>query len=170
MKSLFSLVFVLWFCLLGQSQNPLFVGFETTKPELVKFLKNRGTVKYQEKGNMLIANSGDNCLEYKFNPSGTLYKIEMFRNYSKKKEALENLDNMIHFFEIQQTTLFKEVDTPEKVKHVAIVEGIINDIYLLKSPEGYQVKVIKRNPANDPLTDESDDLAPSESFSLSLSH
>lgn len=170
MKRNFTTILLLIIGLAAQSQNPMFVGFNMPKNELMLFLKNRGTVKFQDRGKVVVANSGDNCLEYSYNQSGLLYKIEMFRNFLKKKEAQENLDNMLHFFEIQQTTLFKELETPEKVKHVAIADGMINEIFLLKDATGYQVKIIKRNPAEDPLTDQIDESAPSEPFSLSLSH
>lgn len=167
-SSVIGILFVLIFGY-SQAQNPFFVDFKTSKADLISFLELR-KAKSSDHDDHVQAMSGDNSFVYKYNPKGELFKIEMFRNFKKKKEAEENLNSLLYYFKVQQSTLFVDFESPEKVKHVAIKDDVVQEIYMLKceSGVGYQVKLIKRNPETDLQTDKGDDGLPSENFSLSM--
>lgn len=145
------------------AQNKFFVEFTTSATDLIQFLGERPGVKYvQSDAGIIIANQGSNFVKYSYNEDGNLYKIILFRNFKKKKEAEEQKESILEYQRNRQATLFEEeAEGKDNSKHVAILDGIIDEIYLLKdeNTSEYQIKIVRKNPQTTSVPNDNDAVA-----------
>lgn len=155
------------------AQNPLFTAFDQPSHQVTEFLTVQPNVDFRLASDHLIqAHRGGQFMEYRFNPDGRLYKITLFKNFEKKKEAMSALADFMEYYRIHKGNVSISYDYKELSKRLVNANGSQNTLYVMRTPtKEYQLKVISSDPLLDPLTD--NDLAdstPSEKISFSLNN
>lgn len=154
---------------IANAQSNLLVSFDLNENQLIRLLQADTSVAFQTlPSHKIRAAKGANYFEYNYDQAGNLYQILMFRNYTSRKTADRRFEELQKFFISSKATTFEEKPEDGMRKLVAVKDGAITDIYLIKNgKDQFQVKLIRRNPLLDPMKGHADS-EPSHSFSLSL--
>lgn len=166
MKRFYTMILIVLAAHFAQAQNPLFVSFYVSKDSVLKFLHTKTDVKYKDSSNDLVqAIRSGNFLEYHF-AGDQLYKIKLFKNYEKKKDAELAVESVLNFYKITNSTIFNKQNDKDLQLNIAIREGVVNEVYLITLPSGsYQLKIVSKDANLEPSAME-EDLKPMSEFTF----